>query len=361
MKHISFLIKPASSLCNMRCRYCFYADVSDHRQVKSHGVMQADTMHALIDRALGLGEDAEVTFAFQGGEPTVAGLDFFRAFTDYVEQHRINHTIHYALQTNCYLLDEEWAEFFHRHHFLVGVSLDGYRDLHNWLRPDASQRGTYDRVMRAIELLRAAEVDFNVLTVLTAQLAKHPQKLYKFYRQHHLDYVQLIPCLPGLDDEDDEFSLTPEAFASFYKAFFRLWTEDFRRGRYMSVTLFDNVIPLFRGYPPQQCGMLGRCAPQFVVESNGDVYPCDFYVLDQYRCGNVVSDSLEDMATCDAVKSFLAEPRRDCSQCATCPFERICHKNCKRLNIAYYREDYCGYRDFLEYAAPAMQQIARSL
>ena len=361
MKHISFLIKPASSLCNMRCRYCFYADVSDHRQVKSHGVMQADTMHALIDRALGLGEDAEVTFAFQGGEPTVAGLDFFRAFTSYVEQHRINHTIHYALQTNCYLLDEEWAEFFHRHHFLVGVSLDGYRDLHNWLRPDASQRGTYDRVMRAIELLRAAEVDFNVLTVLTAQLAKHPQKLYKFYRQHHLDYVQLIPCLPGLDDEDDEFSLTPEAFASFYKAFFRLWTEDFRRGRYMSVTLFDNVIPLFRGYPPQQCGMLGRCAPQFVVESNGDVYPCDFYVLDQYRCGNVVSDSLEDMATCDAVKSFLAEPRRDCSQCATCPFERICHKNCKRLNIAYYREDYCGYRDFLEYAAPAMQQIARSL
>lgn len=361
MKHISFLIKPASSLCNMRCRYCFYADVSDHRQVKSHGVMQADTMHALIDRALGLGEDAEVTFAFQGGEPTVAGLDFFRAFTDYVEQHRINHTIHYALQTNCYLLDEEWAEFFHRHNFLVGVSLDGYRDLHNWLRPDASQRGTYDRVMRAIELLRAAEVDFNVLTVLTAQLAKHPQKLYKYYRQHHLDYVQLIPCLPGLDDEDDEFSLTPEAFASFYKAFFRLWTEDFRRGRYMSVTLFDNVIPLFRGYPPQQCGMLGRCAPQFVVESNGDVYPCDFYVLDQYRCGNVVSDSLEDMATCDAVKSFLAEPRRDCSQCATCPFERICHKNCKRLNIAYYREDYCGYRDFLEYAAPAMQQIARSL
>ena len=362
MKHISFLIKPASSLCNMRCRYCFYADVSAHREVKSHGVMQPQTMRALIDRALGLGEDAEVTFAFQGGEPTLAGLEFFRDFTRYVSDHRINQTIHYALQTNGYLVDKEWAEFFHENNFLVGVSLDGYRDLHNWLRPDASQWGTYDRVMHAIELLRAAQVDFNVLTVLTAQLAKHPQKVYKFYRQHKLDYVQLIPCLPGFDDEEgDEFSLTPEAFASFYKAFFRLWTEDFRRGHYMSVTLFDNVIPLFRGYPPQQCGMLGRCAPQFVVESNGDVYPCDFYVLDQYRCGNVQTDSLEDMATCGAVKTFLAEPRRDCSQCATCPFERICHKNCKRLNVAYYRQDYCGYRDFLEYAAPAMQQIARSL
>lgn len=362
MKRISFLIKPASSLCNMRCRYCFYADVSAHREVKSHGVMQPQTMCALIDRALALDEDADITFAFQGGEPTVAGLDFFRAFTAYVEENRARQTIHYALQTNGYLLDREWAEFFHTHAFLVGISLDGYRDLHNWLRPDAAGAGTYDRVMRAIELLRDAQVDFNVLTVLTAQLAKHPQKLYKFYRQHKLDYVQLIPCLPGFDDEEgDEFSLTPEAFASFYKAFFRLWTEDFRRGHYVSVTLFDNVIPLFRGYPPQQCGMLGSCAPQFVVESNGDVYPCDFYVLDRYRCGNVATDTLEDMATCDAVKTFLAEPRRDCSQCAACPFERICHKNCKRLNVAYYREDYCGYRDFLEYAAPAMQQIARSL
>lgn len=362
MKHISFLIKPASSLCNMRCRYCFYADVSDHREVKSHGVMQPQTMRALIDRALGLGEDAEITFAFQGGEPTVAGLDFFRDFTQYVADHRSRQTIHYALQTNGYLLDGDWAEFFHTHDFLVGVSLDGYQDLHNWLRPDAAGKGTYNRVMHAIELLRTAGVDFNVLSVLTAQLAKRPQKLYKFYRQHNLDYVQLIPCLPGFDDEDgDEFSLTPEAFATFYKAFFRLWTEDFRRGHYMSVTLFDNVIPLFRGYPPQQCGMLGRCAPQFVVESNGDVYPCDFYVLDRYRCGNVETDTLEDMATCKAVRTFLAEPRRDCTQCATCPFERICRKNCKRLNVAYYREDYCGYRDFLEYAAPAMQQIARSL
>ena len=100
----------------------------------------------------------------------------------------------------------------------------------------------------------------------------------------------------------------------------------------MSVTLFDNVIPLFAGMYPQQCGMLGTCAPQFVVEGNGDVYPCDFYVLDRFRLGNIRTDSLEDMATCDALRAFLDEPRRACSMCATCPFERICHKNCKRLN-----------------------------
>ena len=284
--------------CNMCCRYCFYARVSAHREVKSHGVMQSQTMRfALIDRALGPARMRRSPLRSRR-RTRAGGGSSSSDFTRYVSDHRINQTIHYALQTNGYLVDKEWAEFFHENNFLVGVSLDGYRDLHNWLRPDSAQEGTYDRVMHAIELLRAAQVDFNVLTVLTAQLAKHPQKVYKFYRQHKLDYVQLIPCLPGFDDEEgDEFSLTPEAFASFYKAFFRLWTEDFRRGHYMSVTLFDNVIPLFRGYPPQQCGMLGRCAPQFVVESNGDVYPCDFYVLDQYRCGNVQTDSLEDMAT----------------------------------------------------------------
>ena len=111
-----------------------------------------------------------------------------------------------------------------------------------------------------------------------------------------------------------------------------MWLEDFKRGDRMSVTLFDNVIPLFAGVRPQQCGMLGACAPQFVVEGNGDVYPCDFYVLDRYRLGNIKTDSLEEMATCDALRSFLAEPRRACTQCATCPFERICHKNCKCLN-----------------------------
>ena len=362
MKRISFLIKPASSLCNMRCRYCFYADVAEHREVKSHGIMEAATAAALIDRALALGPDAEITFAFQGGEPTVAGLPYFEAFTAYVDAHRAQQTVHYALQTNGLVIDDEWTALFKRHGFLVGVSLDGYREMHDSLRPDAARKGTFSRVQRTIRLLERSGVEYNVLTVLTAPLARHPQQLYRFYRQQGFAYVQLIPCLPGLDEPaGDEFSLTPELFASFYKVFFRLWYEDLQQGRAFSVTLFDNVIPLFAGIPPQQCGMLGSCSPQFVVEGNGDVFPCDFFVLDEYRCGNVATDSLEEMAGCAAMRAFLAEPRRPCSECATCPFERICHRNCKRLNVAYYREDYCGYRDFLEYAAPAMAQIARRL
>lgn len=361
MKHISFLIKPASSTCNMRCRYCFYADVAEHRETANHGVMDAATIQTVVDRAFALGPDTEVTFAFQGGEPTCAGLDFFRSFCAYVDEHRTRQTIHLAIQTNGYVIDDTWAAFLAQHNFLVGVSIDGYPEMHDWLRPDARGEGTMTRVLDAIAALRRAGADFNILTVLTDQLAHHPQKLYRFYKQHKFDFVQLIPCLPGLDKTSDEFSLEPESFASFYKTFFRLWLEDFKRGDHMSVTLFDNVVPLFVGIRPQQCGMLGSCAPQFVVEGNGDVYPCDFYVLDRYRLGNIREDSLESMATCDALRAFLDEPRRDCSQCASCPFERICHKNCKRLNTCYYREDYCGYRDFLEYAAPDMVAIARTL
>lgn len=361
MKHISFLIKPASSTCNMRCRYCFYADVAEHRETANHGIMDAATIQAVVDRAFALGPDAEVTFAFQGGEPTCAGLDFFRSFCAYVDAHRAQQTVHLAIQTNGYVIDDTWATFLAQHGFLVGVSIDGYPEMHDWLRPDARGAGTMDRVLDAVAALRRAGADFNILTVLTDQLARHPQKLYRFYRQHKFDFVQLIPCLPGLDEASDEYSLEPESFANFYKTFFRLWLEDFKRGERMSVTLFDNVIPLFAGMYPQQCGMLGTCAPQFVVEGNGDVYPCDFYVLDRFRLGNIRTDSLEDMATCDALRAFLDEPRRACSMCATCPFERICHKNCKRLNTCYYREDYCGYRDFLEYTAPDMIAIARTL
>ncbi len=323
--------------------------------------MSEATMRALIDRALAIGDDAEITFAFQGGEPTCAGLPFFEAFTAVVDAARTRQRVRYALQTNGYAIDEAWAAFFKRHGVLVGVSLDGYREVHDSLRPDARGQGTHARVMESIGLLREAGVDVNILTVLTAQLARRPQRLYRFIQQQGFEFVQLIPCLPGLDEERDAFSLTPELFASFYTAFFRLWLEELKQGTYRSITLFDNVISLFAGMPPQQCGMLGACAPQFVVESNGDVFPCDFYVLDRYRCGNVATDDLDAIATSDAMRAFLTEERRPCARCADCPFEGICHRNCKRLSIAYYREDFCGYRSFLEEAAPAMRAIARGL
>ena len=270
MKYISFLIKPASSACDMRCSYCFYRDVADHRAHAVRERMSHKTMRALVDRALGLGEDAQVTFAFQGGEPTLAGLDFFREFTGYVEERRTRQSVSYALQTNGHTLTPEWAEFFREHGFLVGVSVDAYRELHDSLRKDIVLGPTHARVMESVGMLRDAGVDFNVLTVLSAQLARHPQLAFKFYKREKIDYVQFIPCLAGFDGEGAEHALTPRALFSFYRTFFDLWLREAREGHVISVGLFDNVMQLSLGQYPQACGMLGRCAPQFVVESNGD-------------------------------------------------------------------------------------------
>lgn len=361
MKYISFLIKPASSACDLRCSYCFYRDVADHRAHAVRERMDEKTVHALIDRALGLGDDTHVTFAFQGGEPTLAGLDFFRAFTGYVDARRTDQTVSYALQTNGHTLTPEWAELFCAHDFLVGVSVDGAAAFHDALRKDIALGPTHARVMESVHLLRAAGVDFNVLTVLSAQLADHPREVFEFYRSEKIDYVQLIPCLAGLDGAGEEHALTPRAFFSFYHTFFDLWLEEARAGHVVSVGLFDNIMRMALGQYPPACGMLGQCAPQFVVEGNGDVYPCDFYALDEHRCGNVREDSLEELAGCETLRAFIAEPRRSCAACADCPFEGICHRNCKRQSAALYDEKYCGYRAFLEYAYEPLALVARML
>lgn len=363
MKYYSYLIKPASSLCNLRCRYCFYHDVSDHRMMKSFGVMSETTMNALIQKALDVISPSTITFAFQGGEPTVAGLNYFRSFVQCVNKHRKDgQVILYAIQTNGYTLDMEWVTFLKEHKFLVGISIDGYQENHNYFRINSGNQATFERVYQSYRLLKSNEVDVNILTVLSKQLARKPKELYEFYQLIDAKYIQLIPCLPPLGVVEDEFSLTPELFASFYKEFYSYWEKDYRQGQYLSVTLFDNIIPMFKGIAPSQCGMLGFCSPQYVVESDGSVYPCDFYVLDEYKCGNIVANSLEEIRKSSLMSQFLHESKRVSPLCSNCKFKSICHGNCKRMNIVYFNNDtYCGYQDFLEFAHESMMEIANKV
>lgn len=345
----------------MRCAYCFYRDVADRRSVAAGGVMDAPTMRAVVDRALALAPDATLAFAFQGGEPTLAGLGFYQAFVAYVEARRSQQHVSYALQTNGLSLTDEWARFLSQHHFLVGLSVDGPDLAHDALRPDAAGNPTHARVMASYRLLRAAGVEVNVLTVLSSQLARRPQELFDFYLREKIDFVQLIPCLAGLGGQGAEHALTPRDFSSFYQAFFDLWLKEAERGHVLSVGLFDTVMQLLLGQVPQACGALGFCTPQYVIESTGDVYPCDFYALDEWRLGNVRGDSLAQMDASPALRAFLAEPRRVCAACASCPFEGICHRGCKRTNSAYYDETYCGYREFLEHTVDPLARVARAL
>ena len=366
MKYLSFLIKPASSLCNMRCKYCFYYDVSELREIKSYGIMQEEVYQKLIDRSLSYqNENTFVSYAFQGGEPTMAGLSFFKNFCGYVDSKKQpNQEVKYAIQTNGYRLNEEWVAFFKEKNFLVGISLDGYKENHDFFRLNKEQKSTFERVMQSISLLKQYQVDYNILCVLTNTLAKHPLKLYRFFKDNTFDYVQLIPCLPELIESKNtknKFALTPKMFASFYKQFFRLWLKDLKQGDYMSVTLFDNLIPMFKGIPPMQCGMLGFCSTQFVIEANGNVYPCDFYVLDQYKIGNIIENSIDELYQSPIVKEFLSQEKRMCKDKEKCKYYTICQGNCKRLNITYFDDNgYCGYQDFLDMNYQAMIEIVKA-
>ena len=361
MRHVSLLIKPASSACDLHCAYCFYRDVAGRRAGGTGAVMDAGTARAVVDRALAVSDDADVALAFQGGEPTLAGLGFYQDLVAYVNARRTRQRVSYALQTNGQSLDVRWASFLREHGFLVGISVDGPAFLHDGLRTDLAGHSTHARAMESVRLLRDEGVGVNVLTVLSTEVARHPRELFDFYVGEGIDYVQLIPCLAGFGGEGAKYALTPRGFFSFYCAFFDLWLSEFERGHFISVALFDTVMQLLVGQMPQACGALGFCAPQYVVESTGDVYPCDFYALDEWRLGNVRERSLDDLATCATMRAFLSELRRPCAACAHCPFEGVCHRGCKRMGVSYYDESYCGYRAFLEHAARPLARVARLL
>lgn len=362
MKHIAVMIKPASSLCNLRCRYCFYAEVSDSREVRSFGVMERDVAVRIIQNIFtGLTQGDTVSFAFQGGEPTLAGLDFFRFFTNEVKKVCGTVRVSYALQTNGILLDDEWCAFLKEHRFLVGLSLDLLPELHNANRLDARKQGTYSQVRDAKSYLEKHGVDYNILTVLTNSLARHPRQVWDALCKQNIQYVQFIPCLGELDGTASPFALTPERFASFYTQLFPLWAAAFEQGHYRSVKLFDDLIHLLAFGSRNACGITGQCMPQIVVEADGSVYPCDFYALDACRVGNLADTPIEKIYEAAAMSEFRNRPTEKMALCSSCPYASVCGGGCPRMRREVCGgpdSRQCGYRMFLDRCLMPIQKYA---
>lgn len=357
MKYLSFLIKPASSMCNLACRYCFYHDVSSYRDEKNYGIMEENVLKRLINQAFtAVDEDGVLTFAFQGGEPLMAGLLFYQRFTEYVEEKKGKQKVYYSLQTNGTLLDDAWGEFFAKWDFLIGLSLDGYESNTNAFRVDRKGTGAYPQIMRGLHILQKYQVNYNILSVITRKLSRHAEGFYSFLKQENVTYVQCIPCLGGLE-EPYEQEMKPEQYLEFYQNLYQIWLRDIERGEYISISLFDQILLMLSDRPPVQCGMLGFCSPQMVVEANGNVYPCDFYVLDEYCCGNICENSIRQIVEHERMQSFLAKRSTMTKVCEDCPFVGICHGGCKRQNRAYLRENWCAHREFLSWAYPSMRKI----
>ena len=366
MPALSLLIKPASGNCNMRCRYCFYADELDNREIRSYGKMSVDTMHTIVDKAMEYG-DYECTIAFQGGEPTLAGLDFYRDLVAYVTAHENPKKlkIHYALQTNGYLINEEWAEFLGKNHFLVGVSLDGLKEIHDRYRLDAAGKGTYQRVISAIRLLEKHQVEYNILTVVTAATARNGQKIYKYFKKNHFGYQQYIECLDPIGEEpgQHEYSLTPEKYGEFLKSMFDAWYLDMRSGTYVYNRYFENLMMIMAGQQPESCNMRGVCGKQWVFEADGSVYPCDFYALDQWCLGNINKNSFEEMDQKRDELGFIQWSMRQQEDCQKCRWFGLCRNGCRRnrepVTAEHTNRNYfCkSYQMFFEYAYPRLEEV----
>lgn len=331
--------------------------------------MTEDTLKNVIRKTI-LKAERSVTYAFQGGEPTLRGIDFFRKALALQKQYNKNGIeVINAFQTNGFLLDDAWCRFFKENDFLVGVSLDGTRKIHDSCRHASDGSGTYDRVFKALNLLEEYGVSFNILTVVTGQAARNIENIYHSYAGHGWMYQQYIACIDPVGEPhgDHAYALTPEQYGKFLITLFSLWFEDWKKGKQPYIRQFENYIGILLGYQPEACDQRGICGIQTVIEADGSVYPCDFYMMDEYRLGNLNTGRLADMDKRRKELGFVERSFQLSSACRACTYFKICRGGCQRNrdyagNTGLYENYFCkGYRMFFDHCLEKMELIASSL
>lgn len=357
MPPLSLLIKPVSGACNMRCEYCFYQDVMAHREQKVLPKMSMETLENLVRRAFVYAEGS-VSFAFQGGEPTLIGLEYFETLIRLQKKYNTRRiAVHNSVQTNGYDLSPDLIAFFAREHFLVGVSLDGDEQNHDLFRKDINGAPTYKRVLSNIRRMQEMNVDFNILCVVTEALARRGRECMDALGD--FPFLQFIPCLDELDGTKRTHSLTADGYLQFLKDTFDVYCEGFDKGGLVSVRNFDNYISMLLGAPPESCAMAGRCGLYYLIESDGSVYPCDFYVLDEWRMGNVNEQSFIRLEKSETGRRFRERSMPVPDKCRGCRWYFLCRNGCCREREEDGVNKWClCYSRFFDYSYERMQRIA---
>lgn len=369
MPPISVLMKPSSGMCNMSCDYCFYCDETQKREQESYGFMTEQTLKNIIRRTM-LRAEGSVNYAYQGGEPTLRGLSFFRKAVEFQRQYnRHGIRVMNVLQTNGYALDEEWCSFFRENHFLIGISVDGTERIHDAYRHDKNGGSTYRRVVRSVELLEQYGVDYNILTVVNADVAANIGEIYEAYRRNGWNYQQYIACLDPLGEAHGamKYALRPKEYGDFLSKLFDLWYCDWKQGKQPYIRQFENYVGILAGYLPEACDQRGTCGMQNVIEADGSVYPCDFYMLDEYRLGNLNENRMDEIEEKRREIQFVERSLKLDNMCKNCEYYRICRGGCQR-NRDYREQDgtyhnyFCeSYRMFFEACLSRMQEMADSI
>ncbi|HCQ7755307.1 anaerobic sulfatase maturase [Citrobacter sp. 50677481] len=344
------MAKPASSRCNLDCRYCFYIDKP------TQPVMDDATLTAFIQQHIAAQPGPEVLFAWQGGEPTLCGLDFFHRVVALQKQYGEGKQIRNAFQTNGIVLNDDWCRFLHDNGWLVGLSLDGPAALHDAYRVSRSGRPTHHNVINALEKLVAHRVAFNLLVVVNRLNSQQPEEMYRYLRQLGTPFLQFIPLVEY--DETGALSaesVEPRAWGDFLSRVFDLWVrEDIGR---VYVQLFDSTLGVWCGYPSQMCALSKTCGHAFALEANGDLYQCDHYVYPQYLLGNIHHTLLKVINEMPQVEAFGRSKNTTLTAtCQRCVWLKFCHGDCPKHRDASGKSPLCaGYRAFFSHTAPYMR------
>jgi len=359
------LCKPIGSQCNLRCAHCFYLKKSSLYPNENVWRMNDKTLDKFIRSYLATQQkNAEVQFAWQGGEPTLIGLDFYKKAVQLQKKYAADGvTVTNALQTNGTLLDDEWGDFLAENNFLVGISVDGPKFLHDRYRVRADGQGSFDDVMKGLDVLRRHHVEYNTLTCVQADNAAQGKEIYAFLRDEcGSSFMQFIPIVEWLPDgRFSDRSCSGNQLGQFMNAVFDAWLAHDVGTVY--VQHVEMLISVLMGYPASMCTHSPVCGRALVVEHNGDVYACDHFVSKEHLRGNLCHEDLGVLIEKPEQKEFgCMKSDKLSAKCHDCKFLRFCYGGCPSdrdpdgLNV-----NCAGYMAFYDHALPILQWMAQAL
>ncbi|AKB14630.1 MAG: anaerobic sulfatase maturase [Methanosarcina thermophila] len=337
---IHVLAKPTGSICNLACAYCYFLD-KEALYPGSKFCMSDEVLENYIRQLITAHRSPQVTVAWQGGEPTLMGIDFYRRAIELQEKYRKpGMNFENTMQTNGTLLDDEWCQFFKENNFLIGISIDGPRELHNIYRVDKKGEGSFDRVMRGLRLLQKHGVEYNVLTTVNRINADHPLEVYRFLRDEAgADWIQFIPVVERINEEGytlyqkgntvSDRSVQPEQFGSFLSRIFDEWVRN-DVGK-LFVQTFEASVRRWLGLPSGMCVFEETCGAGLVLEHNGDLYSCDHFVEPEYLLGNIMEKEISELAASEKQYRFGKNKRNTLPKvCCECDVLFACMGECPK-------------------------------
>ena len=363
----TLLIKPSGSDCNLDCKYCFYKhrapEIGRGRQRMSDEVLEKlvkDYMQLRFPLA---------GFAWQGGEPTLMGLDFYKKVVELQKKYGSpGQEVGNSLQTNAILLDGDWCQFLHDTNFLVGISIDGPKEMHDYYRLDNSGSGTFDKVMRALENCKKYKVEFNTLTLLNNRNAERPDLLFDFLIDNGVKFLQFIPCveLDPATGKVTDFSITPAQYGDFLCRLFDRWYE--YGPTKLSIRDFDSILSYYVTGKHTICTFDNQCSQYIVIEHTGDAFTCDFFVEPKWRLGNIFETPIEKLAASSKKRKFARAKQNLCNKCLVCRHLAICRGGCMKDRAPFDRDNFgkesyfCeSYKRFFDYTIPRFTRIAAEI